>query len=179
MQSKNESCQKQNKPNQTACGSELHNSITKTRQTPIAQATDAARSLARFINPAELESIGAACRGEEREFFKRKLVELAGIIKTMPVTYGTRGQGDRAVAHLHYFTPTADFYITERDHQRDQQQAFGLSIIWEEELGYISIVELINVGAELDLYWEPKTLGQIKAGRQMADVNYVGHPMHY
>ena len=30
-------------------------------------------------------------------------------------------------------------------------------------MGYISIDELIKHGAELDLYWNPKTVGEIKA----------------
>jgi hypothetical protein len=147
--------------------------------TLISQTSTAARRLKQFISPAELKTIGNACKGAEGEFFMAKLIELAELVGSMPTTYQTDGMGDSAIAYLHYFTPAADFYITERDHQRDQQQAFGLSIIWEEELGYISISELINVGAELDLYWTPKSLGQVKAERQMADVNSVCHPMHY
>ena len=146
---------------------------------PMTQAAAAARSLARFITPAELESIGNACEGEEGEFFKSKLVELANLVSRMPTTYETDGQGDQAVAHLHYFTPTCDWYITERDSEEEQLQAFGLACVWEEEVGYISIQELIEAGAELDLYWTPKTLSQVKTERQMTDVNYVGHPMHY
>ncbi len=147
--------------------------------TPMSQVITAARSLARFISPSELETIGNACRGEEREFFKAKLVELSELVGSMPCTYQTDGQGDQAVAYLHYFTPDADFYITERDQEEEQLQAFGLACIWEQELGYISIQELIECGAELDLYWIPKTLGQVKAERLMQDVNYTGHPMHY
>jgi hypothetical protein len=170
---------KTNKPNQTALAglaSEQQNHL----QTTITQAATAARRLHRFINPSELESIGEACRGEEREFFRAKLVELAEIVCTMPTTYKTDGQGDAAIVYLHYFTLGGDFYITERDHLEDQLQAFGMvSGIYEDELGYINLSELIACGAELDLYWEPKTLGQIKAERQMAGVNYTGHPMHY
>lgn len=147
--------------------------------TPLSQAAGAAKRLARFINPSELEVIGNACRGEEGEFFKSKLVELAELIGSMPVTYETDGMGDKAVAWLHYFTPAGDFYITERDVEEEQQQAFGLACIYEDELGYINIVELVEAGAELDLYWTPKTLGQVKVERLMSDANYAGHPMHY
>jgi hypothetical protein len=31
------------------------------------------------------------------------------------------------------------------------------------ELGYISIEELVANGIELDLYWTPKTLAEVKA----------------
>jgi hypothetical protein len=147
--------------------------------TPISQAAAAARTLHKFINPQELEVIGNACMGEESEFWRKRLVELAGIVDSMPTTYQTDGQGDAATVHLHYFTSDYDFYITERDCEEEQLQAFGLACIWEEELGYISIKELVDAGAELDLYWEPKTLSQVKAERKMQDVNYVGHQMHY
>lgn len=31
------------------------------------------------------------------------------------------------------------------------------------EIGYISIAELVKNGAEIDLHFDPKTLGEIKA----------------
>jgi hypothetical protein len=173
-----------NNKNQTALAgqaSEQQNGVqSQTKMpTPMSQATLAARTLQRFINPGELEAIGNAVRGEEGEFWKSKLVELAKLVESMPTTYETDGHGDAAVVHLHYFTSDCDWYVTERDSEEEQHQAFGLAVVWEEELGYISIAELLECGAELDLYWTPKTLSQIKAARQMQDVNYVGHPMHY
>lgn len=160
--------------NQTASGRS-----STTACVSMLDASAAAKRLQKFINAQELEVIGNACRGEEREFYKAKLVEMANIVATMPTTYETDGQGDAAVAYLHYFTQDCDWYITERDREEEQLQAFGLACIWEVELGYISIQELIGAGAELDLHWTPKTLGQVKAERLMSDVNYTGHPMHY
>jgi hypothetical protein len=67
---------------------------------------------------------------------------------------------------LHYFHPAGfDFYITERDMEDEQLQAFGLAVVHEAELGYISIEELKEVGCELDMYWTPKKLGLVKAAR--------------
>ena len=44
-----------------------------------------------------------------------------------------------------------------------QIQAFGLANLgYGAELGYICIKELIEHGIELDLYWTPKTLGEVK-----------------
>lgn len=146
---------------------------------PMSHVILAAKTLQRFISPAELEVLGNACRGQERDFFKAKMVEMADIVDTMPTTYETDGQGDQAMVFLHYFTSDCDWYITERDESDEQLQAFGLACIWEQELGYISLAELIQAGVELDLYWTPKTLGQVKAERLMSDVNYPGHPMHY
>ena len=158
---------------------EAHQPDALKSQTPMSQVARAAYLLRGFINPAEMETIGHACHGEEGEFYKAKLVELAELVSSMPTTYETDGQGDQAMAFLHYFTPAGDFYITERDQEEEQLQAFGLACIYEEELGYISIKELVEAGAELDLYWTPKTLGQVKAERLMGDVNYAGHAMHY
>ncbi len=142
-------------------------------------AAAAAKKLQRFIMPSQLSMIGDMCRGEERDFFKNKLLELSDTVNSMPVTYETDGQGDQAIVHLHYFLWDMDWFITERDVETEQLQAFGLACMHEEELGYISIEELLMNGAELDLHWKPKTLAQVKAERQMQDVNYVGHPMHY
>ena len=83
----------------------------------------------------------------------------------MPKTYATDGQGDQAIAHLHYFTGGCDWYITETDCENAQHQAFGLACIHEDELGYISIVELLRCRAELDLYFKPTTLAAIRAKR--------------
>ena len=47
--------------------------------------------------------------------------------------------------------------------EAEQHQAFGLADLgMGAELGYISIVELLENGAELDLHFVPRTLEQIK-----------------
>lgn len=176
----NQQQDKQNPPPFAApAGSDDMGNKQKQLPTPMAQVIAAARTIKNFINPAELEVIGNAVRGEEGEFYKAKLVELAELVSSMPCTYETDSQGDQAVAYLHYFSRDCDWYVTERDQEEEQHQAFGLAVVWEEELGYVSIQELIECGVELDLYWTPKTLGQVKAERKMQDVNYTGHPMHY
>jgi len=57
-----------------------------------------------------------------------------------------------------------DWYITERDMETDQLQAFGLANLgYGGELGYISIEELKSSNVEIDLHWTPKTLREVKA----------------
>ena len=157
----------------TACGSELHNSISQTtfkgknmsaNTIPATrmQAAEALHKLQGFIGKAQRKVIGELCYGEEKQFFYDKLVELTNIVETMPVTYATDGQGNQAIVHLHYFTAGADWYITERDVETEQLQAFGLANLgFGRELGYISLVEILKCGAELDLYWQPRTLFEI------------------
>jgi hypothetical protein len=94
--------------------------------------------LRQFIAPGQMAAIQHAMRGAEGAFFVGKMIEYAERIASMPKTYETKGKGDEAVAHLHYFTGGCDWYITEKDCEDAQHQAFGLACIHESELGYIN-----------------------------------------
>ena len=127
------------------------------------QAGEALKKLNQFIGSQQRYAINALCQGEERQFFYAALVNMANIVEAMPVTYETNDQGDQATVHLHYFTATADFYITERDCMDEQLQAFGKADLFSDggEIGYINIIEILRFGAELDLHWQPKKLAEI------------------
>jgi hypothetical protein len=129
-----------------------------------AEATEAMKVLRGFVCREQLAAITSAMRGEERQFFFDKAVELAVLITNMPATYATDGQGLDAVVHLHYFKNGFDWFITEKDMLEDQHQAFGLADMGDPELGYISIIELLANRVELDLYWTPKAIKDIKLG---------------
>ena len=124
----------------------------------------ASKDLKPFIGRAQLSTMRQFAKGEEKVFFITRMVEMAALIHSMPKTYEQDGKGGQAVAYLHYFTPSADWYITEKDSESDgQHQAFGLADLgMGAELGYISIVELLENGAELDLHFTPRTLEQVK-----------------
>lgn len=125
----------------------------------------AINTLAPFISTQQAWALVAGAKGEEKEFFNGKILEMAETIATMPKSYDTDGQGNDAVAYLHYFTGSWDWYITEKDVDSDGQgqiQAFGIVDGYECEMGYISIKEITRAGAELDLHWTPRTLRQIK-----------------
>ena len=122
-----------------------------------------------FIGKQQLSVMLDMCKGDEREWFIVRMVELAALISTMPKTYEQDGKCEAAIAHLHYFTAGADWYITEKDAETPdepgQHQAFGLADLFGDggELGYISIIELIENGAELDIHWTPRALSEIAA----------------
>ncbi len=128
-----------------------------------------------FIGKNQLSVITKLARqGEEREFFKNMILKLKETIEAMPKTYETDGQGNEAIATLHYFNSGSDWYITEKDAgspddevQGIQAQAFGFACLngdtQNAEVGYISIEELIRCGVELDLYYTPEKVGDIKA----------------
>ena len=124
----------------------------------------AVKALRGFVPTAQLNVIGTMCRGEEGDFFRGKLIEYAKRVRDMPQTYEQDGKGDDAVAFLHYFSGGCDWFITEKDMESEQQQAFGLADLgYGSELGYISLVELCAIASvELDLHWTPKTLAKVK-----------------
>ena len=129
--------------------------------------TETKVDLTHFIGKAQLNIMRSLCRGEEGEFFKGKIKEMETIIGNMAKTYETDGQGNAAIATLHYFRGGSDWWIIERDIEDDQLQAFGFACLngdaQNAEPGYISIEELISYGVEIDLYFTPKTIGEIKA----------------
>lgn len=127
--------------------------------------------LKRFISKPQLSVITDSLQGEEGDFFANKVLEIAGLIEAMPQNYETDGQGTAAVVHLHYFLGGIEAWITEKDMgdgSADDRQywAFGLITLTgdkgDAELGCISIEELIQNNVELDLYWTPKTLDELK-----------------
>jgi len=148
---------------ETACSSELHNSINLETQAM----EEAAAITEQFMGEAQRLVLAEGCEGEEGAHFAKLILDLGQLLETMPKTYEQDGLGDQAIAYLHYFMGGMDWFITERDMEEEQLQAFGLADLGMgcAELGYISIQELIENGVELDLYWTPKTLAEIKKGR--------------
>lgn len=122
-------------------------------------------TLQHFIGHAQRECLAELLTGEEGAFFANKLATLADLLAKMPTTYTQESLGDQAIIHLHYFKAGADWYITEKDIDSDgegQIQAFGLvNLGYGPEVGYISIPEILEQGAELDLYFTPITLAAI------------------
>ena len=94
---------------------------------------------------------------------------------TIPAIYANERVPDYdtvlAVAKL--FSPYSNWtwYITEMD--AETGQCFGLVEGFERELGYFDLTELAETtvfgdvpAVERDLYWQPRTLGEIKNGSQ-------------
>lgn len=120
-----------------------------------------------WVAQGQNRAIVDALAGEEGEYFKEKIIKVATVIDTMPVTYEQDGKGDDAIVHLHYFSAGSDWWITEKDMTGDgRQQAFGFAcldgMVHFAEFGYISIAELVENGVSLDLYWEPVTIGSVR-----------------
>lgn len=117
-----------------------------------------------FIGHSQQSAMLEILGGEESQYMLDKVSELSATIKAMPKTYEQDGLGDQAIVHLHYFKNACDWYITEKDMEAEQLQAFGLADLgYGGELGYISLQEITLLDVEIDLHWTPVTLAQVKA----------------
>lgn len=122
-----------------------------------------------FLLKGERISLMHSLRGEEGNGMAELVLNNVQIIEKTPVTYSQDGLGMDAVVHLHYFTPGGDWYITEKcssgvPEPGDYDQAFGFCCPFgkeDGELGYCSIQEMTEAGAQLDLHWTPKTLKEV------------------
>ena len=118
--------------------------------------------LKKFISKQQLSSLEHILKSEEKQYAKEKIDYFFDLIQKMPKTYETDGQGNEAIAYLHYYKSGIDFFVTEKDMEEEQLQAFGLVNMNNElELGYISIQEILELNFELDLNFVPKKLKEI------------------
>jgi hypothetical protein len=87
----------------------------------------------------------------------------------IPKLYAQDGKGDNAIVCCKYFDPFGfwNWYVTEFDPK--DRLFFGLVQGFETELGYFSLDELEGLGGriERDLYFQPKTLGELKKELRM------------
>ncbi|PJD95892.1 MAG: hypothetical protein CK426_09125, partial [Legionella sp.] len=126
-----------------------------------------------FIGAGQITAMLASCYGEEGDSFVEKFKAIDSLISEMPVTYQQDGKGKDSVAHLHYFVGGCDWYITEKDMEGGVTQAYGYAVLNGDlemaEFGYINISELLELGVELDLYFEPCTINAIVNKAEMAE----------
>jgi hypothetical protein len=89
-----------------------------------------------------------------------------------PPLYSQEAKGDDAIAHVKVFDPCGSWtwFITEWD---GMDEAFGLVFGHCSELGYIPLSELasvpgaLGIGLEIDVYFRPQTLRDIKKRRSV------------
>lgn len=117
----------------------------------------------------QLYTMSSAKGGKEREFFNNLFKTLAVTIHELPARHKTQGQGEHAVACLHYRCGTSHWYVVEKGN--DTEPAYGLSILGGDlgtaSFGDINIHELTAMGIELDLRWQAKSVGRILSALEM------------
>ncbi|NOR58952.1 MAG: hypothetical protein GQ474_10565 [Sulfurimonas sp.] len=134
----------------------------------------------KFIGKAQYSILKNAIKDEEHEF-KEVLTRLHKTITGMPKMYATDGSGDKAMAQLHYFKGSSDWYITEVN-QKDPSDAFGYVVLNGDsqmsEIGNVSIDELTRLDVELDFYFTPITVGEAKTkakGEEVSDQRFASN----
>ena len=126
-----------------------------------------------FMPRSQAAAIHCILRGEEADFMRAKLQHMQDVVDNMPVSYETQEQGAGAFARLHYFRGNCDAWIAELDKgapddapEDYQSQAWGMvDLGYGPEIGYVSIPELLAARMELDLYYKPQTLADIRRAR--------------
>ena len=121
-----------------------------------------------FMSIAQRMTLLRQLEGEEAEGIAEIVNRISETIQTMPKTYESKWQGTDALVYLHYFKGAYDSWIAERDMEPEQLQAFGLASFYgpeEAELGYVCIAEILEAGAELDLYFDPHPISSITGAK--------------
>jgi hypothetical protein len=119
----------------------------------------------RLLPRGEFLTLAQSLRGEEGLEIAETVKRVWQTFETMPKTYETEASSD-PTAHLHFFTGSWDWWITEKDTEPEQSQAFGFvksELCPDGEMGYISLPEITEAGAELDLYFTPAPVSKFKA----------------
>jgi len=113
---------------------------------------------------------------------EEQVANIYNVLASMPKTYELDGEEIKPVG-LKLFTPSFTFYIVEADKGSPddafanmQKQAFGYIVNESDrscsEWGYINVDELIELGAEMDLYFEDKFItsnGDIVDSKKVCD----------
>jgi hypothetical protein len=118
----------------------------------------------RILPRGEFLALAQNLKGEEGLEIAETIKKVWQTFETMPKTYETEANPD-PTAHLHYFTGSWDWWIIEKDIE-EQEQVFGFvksELCPDGELGYISLPEITEAGAELDLYFTPAPVSKFKA----------------
>ncbi len=102
------------------------------------------------------------------------LRELYNIVTTMPKTYETgKIPEDEKIIYLHYFYGNMDWYVAEKDKEKEQLQAFGYVNLGDPqnaEWGYIDIEEIKATNkVELDFNFDPIKFGELMGKKTEED----------
>jgi len=139
------------------------------------------RLLREFIPKQQASAIRSCMQGEEGKHFSDMLAGWVSKIKAMPLYYSQEKiPNDEKVVHLHYFSSSMDWYITEMDPEaftpdEDYPQGpgpnrvFGLSCMQCNEWGPMSILEMCeSTQVTFDEDWKAKTIGEIFTDKETA-----------
>jgi hypothetical protein len=97
--------------------------------------------------------------GEEPQYYEDLLTKLDTEWQATPENNAPSGRD--AIAHLHYTRGTEEFWIVEKGATADRC-CWGITATDDGvTLCYFQLKELLEVDADLDLYFTPVTVGEI------------------
>lgn len=127
--------------------------------------------VSQWMSPAQYNVLSLCKRGEESAAFQEIERRLIDNIQKCPTTYQQDGLGDNAIVFLHYFNSNNDYYIFEtdvgcKDNSPNQFQSQMMALKKEGNndfrYGYIGLSTLLRMGCELDFYFKPQKIADIK-----------------
>lgn len=71
--------------------------------------------------------------------------ELQRELQNTAPLYSQDGKRNETVVYHHFFLGNIDFYITEGNEENDDFTFFGVTSIYEPEMGYISLKEIESI----------------------------------
>lgn len=119
-----------------------------------------------FISDAQQVALSDMLASIVAEPTRRQLAKTFDVIWKTPELERQRLLGDNALAYIHYEIGDAHWYFTELDSKSGL--AYGHRTMdagknWRD--AHCSIKSLKNSGAQLDIYFEQKTITEIKNDR--------------
>ena len=130
----------------------------------------ACQMLETFVGKQELTTLRENFSGEDGAYFIGVALELANRIHAMPTT-SERAEADAAppVAYLRYSNCNAEWYVVKRSPALGeiQHEAYGFARPYgdggETSMSNISIEKLLKLGVDLDIYFTPQPLDDIRS----------------
>jgi hypothetical protein len=129
----------------------------------------AVRVVKRFLPDWQYQRMTEASNSaEDVAYYIAQFQKVNATIQALPTTYHQAHKGDAAIAYLHYWLGHSHWWITEKDRMGGIQQATGLTLLEGDTgngtQGYISIAEIVEQGAMLDVRFVPTSLERVKLG---------------
>ena len=132
-------------------------------------ATQAVATLRPFLSAQQWAGIAKAFRGSDAAHFMELAARIAARVRLMQKADDQEGQGAWATVQLRYFLSACDWYIVNLDPVAGVERAAGFvtreGASLDADPVIISVAELVACGAQLDLYFPPRSVGQLRAER--------------
>lgn len=129
----------------------------------IATAVAAIPTVNKFAPSRQMREIIAGTQGDERQKYLEILSDFGERIVRMPVSGEEVIPKEDEIAQLHYKSGLYNWYVTRKGPETPTENALVLITApgIPESIGFMSVKDIINLGAELNLSFKPQRLSKI------------------